>query len=224
MRVACFSCDCYADLTPSWEYTFHKAWPNCPHEVVYIGNSKPLKVSGKVYYTKRKDADFGGRMGDFISKHVEKDELIFFVLVDHLVKALNADVVAQAEKLCAHQNVAFVRLFPMPHPQLPFPKDLRSGVKWSKFGQLDKSKPYSFSTQPSIWDAHKLAKLFREGESPWHAETFGSGRTKQVKEIFLGTHDPAVSYVNFWYRRRALGVNWVKDNVPEQFWPVVVKK
>jgi len=226
MKIVCFACDCYAYLAPVWEYCLYRVWPDCPYEVVYIANSRPLNVSGTVYHVKKGDADFGGRLRAFVSRHTKPGDLILLVLIDHLIRGVDITIITQAEKLCAHPNVATVRLFPMPHPQLSFPLDLRAvpGVEWSKFKQIDKSKPYSLSTQPSIWDAHDLAKCAKDGESPWHTETFGSGRTKKVKKVFLGTHEYAMTYVNFWYRREALGVGWVRENVPKRLWPDIVKK
>lgn len=224
MKVVCFACDCYADLAPAWEYCWHKQWPDCPHEVTYIANTVKLKVGGTVHHVKSGDTNFGSRLKLFISRHIEKGELILFVLIDHLAHRLDITTIAEAEKLCARSSVGCVRLYPMPRPQLPFPTGLRAGIEWSKFGLIDKSRPYSLSTQPAIWDAHVLLQLLKDGESPWHTETFGSGRTKRVKEVFLGTHGYAVAYVNFWYRRKPLGVGWVRENVPERLWPKAAKE
>ena len=101
MKIVCFACDCYAYLAPVWEYCLYRVWPDCPYEVVYIANSRPLNVSGTVYHVKKGDADFGGRLRAFVSRHTKPGDLILLVLIDHLIRGVDITIITQAEKLCA---------------------------------------------------------------------------------------------------------------------------
>lgn len=216
MKIVTVACDCYADIAASYEYLLDKNWRNHP-EVVYVTNSRKLKVNSQVHYIKGEDAQFGWRFRRFVRDHY-KDELLVFMMIDYLVKGVHLRLIDRAVALCERDDIGHVRLRPMPHPQLPF-EDSRD------FGEIKHNTPYALSLQPGIWETKLLHDLCRDDEDPWQTEVQGSRRMQNVKKRLLSTKvAPIVVHHNYYRRGKALGLNWVRDNVPSQLWPDAVRK
>lgn len=218
MKIITFACDCYADIAPAWQYLINTNWPDHP-EVIYVTNSVPLEVDGTVHYFKGDDLELGRRIRKLHSLH-DDGELTLVMMIDYLVQLVNVELIDEARRLCERDDVAHVRLRPMPHPSHPAP----DGISNDRFGLIDKSKPYALSLQPGIWRLADLAKCVRDNENPWHCETHGSGRTKRIPGHFLSTRQPAIVHLNYYKKRKPFGVNWVQENVLEEFWPNAAKK
>lgn len=211
MKIVTISCDIYADTCPAFSELWYKAWPGCPHQIVFVTNSKELGVSEETHYLDRKgDLAFGWRLRKFIRDHYT-DEHLLFMMSDYFVKDINTYLVGQAHELCATPEIKHVRLRPMPHPQLDF--------SHPDMGKIDKRKPYSLSLQPGIWETQVLYDLCRDNESPWHTETFGSTRVVNMSGTFLSTRVPAINHINYYRKGNVDGVGWVKENVSKENWP-----
>ena len=222
MKIITFACDLYADIGPAYQYLFRKLWPDCPYEMVYVTNSKPLGVDGTIHYLPGKDIEYGRRLRKFTALHCADNELGLFMMIDYLPKILNVELIEKAVQLCKRDDVAHCRLRPMPNPTLHAPAHLK--LDHAVFGQIDKSTRYSLSLQPGIWRPADLSKCCRDLENPWHCETHGSTRTKRIPGTFLCTQKPAILHHNYYRKRRPFGVSWVKENVPEEFWPNAARK
>lgn len=216
MKIVIISCDIYSDTCPAFSELWHKAWPNCPHELVFVSNSKKLNVTEEAYYLDRKgDLAFGWRLRKFIRDHYT-DEHLLFMMSDYLVKSIDIPLVAQAHELCATPEIKHVRLRPMPHPPLPFmPND--------KFGRINKTARYSLSLQPGIWETQVLYDLLRGNENPWDTEVRGSIRVATVPGTFLSVKKNAISHINYYRKGKADGINWVRENVSKENWPEACK-
>lgn len=214
MKIVSFSCDIYSDIVPAYHWLWQTLWPECPYDHVYVTNSKPLSVDATVHYIKGRDIDYGMRLRQFVKDHCADNELILLMMADYLLKAINIPVIEQARKLCQQPRIAHCRLRPMPHPQLPPPKDLDPAV----FGQIRKRSRYALSLQPGIWRPQDIAKCIQDDFDPWHCETRGSQRTGQIKGMLLCTQKPAIVHHNYYRKRKPFGPIWVKENVPRQYW------
>ena len=216
MKIVTFACDFYADIAPAYQYLLHKNWPLCPFEVIYVTNSKKLNVDAKVHYIKDKpDIMFGWRLRQFIKNHYS-DDLLLFMMIDYLIKDVNHDLVTRAHKLCMQPKTGHVRLRHMPRPESNHPEP--------GFGNIDKRKSYCLSLQPGIWKTDLLYRLCNDRENPWGTEVRGSRRVKAMTDLdFITTDTAAIIHHNYYRKRRAFGVGFVRDNVPERFWPDALK-
>lgn len=214
MKIVTFACDQYADIAPAYHYLLERNWLNHP-PLVYVTNSQPLNVDAKVVYIKGKDIRYGWRLRKFIKEHY-KDELILLMMIDYLVKSVDPGLLKEAEKLCRERSIGHVRLRPMPHPQLPFNEN---------FGEIKKNTAYALSLQPGIWKAQLIYNLCRDEENPWHTETRGSRRMRNLTYTLLSVKDRlAVSHHNYYRYGKPLGVEWVMKEVPEELWPSAAKE
>jgi hypothetical protein len=218
MKVLAITCDLYRDSIPAWEYLWYAAWPDCPYEVVYLTNSKPLSTDKQVYYVHGAENQFGRRFRKFYSTHWRENELVLLMMADYFVQNVNVELIERAKGQCLKSDVAHVRLRPMPHPQRAYRRNNRD------FGLIDKRRAYALSLQPGLWFPKDLAKCCRDRESAWHVETHGSGRTKRIRGMFLSTRRPAIIHLNYYRKRKPFGLSWVRDNVPREFWPNAVEK
>jgi hypothetical protein len=222
MKIISFACDIYHDIVPAYHWLWNNIWPDCPYEHIYVTNSKPLGVDATVHYMGGKDIDYGRRLRRFVSLHCQDGELGLFMMADYLLKAVNPELIKKAVQLCERDDVAHCRLRPMPHPQLPPPPHLKLNKK--VFGEIDRTKRYSLSLQPGIWNPKDLAKCVRDHENPWHCEIRGSGRTRRIKGTFLCTQKPAIIHHNYYRKRKPFGPIWVKKNVPKEYWTKAARR
>jgi hypothetical protein len=218
MKIVIACCDAYHDIARTWEWLWFHHWPDCPYDIYYVSNSKPLRTNnGTEVLIPGADLHFGRRMRTFISTHLKPDDdtYILFGMADYLVQSMNVPLIEKARAQCEVINFAHVRLLPYPHPQHAFD---------DTFGEIDKRKPYSLSLQYGIWHAKSFHKLLRDEENPWHTETHGSSRTRKINGKFLCCHDRAIVNLNYYAKGKPFGMNWVRDNVPETHWPSAVRK
>lgn len=216
MKIVTVACDQYADIAPAYHYLLNQNWPNHP-PLIYVTNAQPLKVDAPIVYVKGEERAYGWRLRKFIKEHY-KDELILLMMIDYLVKSVNRDLLDRAVRLCQRADVGHVRLRPMPHPQLPFPDD-------GDFGEIKKNTPYALSLQPGIWKARLIYDLCRDNENPWHTETRGSHRTHLTDLKLLSVKkEMAVAHHNYYRYGKPLGVDWVREMVPEECWPSAARK
>ena len=218
MKILAVTCDLYHDSVPAWEYLWYHHWPDCPYELEYLTNSKPLSTEKHVYYIHGPENQFGRRFRKFYSLHARDNELTLLMMADYFVRRLNVEMIEKAKKWCLRDEVSHVRLRPMPHPQGEFKRNNKD------FGVIDKRKPYALSLQPGIWFPKDLSKCCRDRESAWHVETHGSGRTRRIPGLFLSTRRPAIVHLNYYRKRKPFGLSWVRDNVPREHWPNAVEK
>lgn len=216
MKIIILSCNLYADTCPAFSELWHKTWPDCPHDLVFVTNKKRLAVTEPAYYlNRRSDLAFGWRLRKFIRSHYT-DEHLLFMMSDYFVKSIDSDLIGQAHELCALPNIRHVRLRPMPHPQLPF-------LRYPDFGLINKFKRYSLSLQPGIWETQVLYDLCRNDEDPWQTEVRGSSRAAFVPGLFLSTKRQAISHINYYRKGKVDGKSWVRENVSPENWPEACK-
>ena len=220
MKIITFTCDLYADAIPAYHYLWNSRWPNCPHEMIYVTNSKPLTVDATVHYLGCKEIEYGRRLRKFVALHCKDDEPGLFMMGDYLVRAVNAPLIERAREICERDDVAHVRLRPMPHPSLPPQIDLNKNI----FGGIDRTKRYSLSLQPGIWNPKALSRCVRDLWSAHQCELKGSGLTRKIKGHFLSVQRPAIIHLNYYKGRKPIGVEWVKKNVPKEFWPKAARR
>jgi hypothetical protein len=215
MKIVVFNCDCYADVSAAWLEMYKKYWPEQPYEVVYVTNSKPLKVDAEVVYIRGNDREYARRLHVFLRDYY-RDDLVLLVMADYLIK-YRADhkLIKKAEELCG-RNIAHCRLRPIPKPQYPFKVD--------GFGAIEKGSRYSLSLQPGIWKVSALQMLIDTKENPWQMEVRGSRRTVNLKEQLISTQTHALNHVNYYLKGRTPALEWTRDNVPEHAWPDAVRR
>jgi len=218
MKILAVTCDAYRDSVPAWEYLWYHHWPDCPYKLEYLTNSEPLQTEREVWYIHGPEGQFGRRFRKYYSLHARDNELILIMMADYFVKHINVALIEKAKAWCERDDISHVRLRPMPHPPLPFKRNNKL------FGTIDKRKAYALSLQPGLWYPKDLAKCCRDKESAWHVETHGSGRTKRIPGAFLSTRKPAIIHLNYYRKRKPFGLSWVRENVPEEFWPNAVRK
>lgn len=222
MKIITFACDLYADVGPAYEYLWKEHWPNCPYEMVYVTNSKPLGVDGTVHYIPGKDIEYGRRLRKFVSRFCQEDELGLFMMIDYLPRAINVELVEQARKLCERDDVAHCRLRPMPHPKHRAPAYLK--LNNDVWGMVEKGERYALSLQPGIWKPSDLARCTKDNWDPWATETQGSRLTKRLQGVLLCTRKPAILHHNYYRKRKPQGARIIRDNVPEELWPSSARK
>lgn len=221
MKIVTFACDLYADIAPAYHYLWNKKWPDCTHELVYVTNQKPLNIDATVHFIRGQDIEYGRRLRKFVSLHCQDDEPILLMMIDYLARDINIGMVEQAFELCSRDDVVHCRLRPMPRPQLQPPDKMELDPK--KWGGIDKSGRYSLSLQPGIWNPKSLAKCIKDSWSPWQCETQGSRIANKLPGYFLCVQKPAITHHNYYKKRKPFSVNWVKKNVPAEFWPGSIK-
>lgn len=219
MKIVVFACDLYTDIAPAYLYMHKTCWPDCPYGIEFVTNSKRLNVEATVHLMGCAESDFGSRARKYIETcFKEMDGLMLLMMIDYLMYGVNRELVSRAAELCLRQEIKHVRLRPMPHPPEIYASD-------ALFGVIAKGAPYSLSLQPGIWKAQALHDLCKVGESAHYTEIFGSARVPKFDGTFLSTRTPAIEHHNYYENKMAQGwaVNWVRENVPPEFWPEAAK-
>lgn len=195
MKVVAFTIDRYAYVGKTWWHYFKKFWPDCPYDVVVVGQKKLIRdMPCELIYVGGESIDFGQRMSDFLENHYDED-LLLLVMMDYILKR-RADqrIIGKAEQFCQQEEFGHVRLRPYPHPQKSFKED-------SDFGEIELGSRYSLSLQPGIWEKDILLGLLKPGESAHHTETRGSTRTRRAGDKrFLSTMEHVYMHHNYFRR------------------------
>lgn len=93
----------------------------------------------------------------------------------------------------------YIRLYPAPPPDLPFPDDHRLGI-------IAPTSPYRTSLQMALWRKETLLSLLDTHETAWEFEVKGSKRSQYLKKRFL-----CVS-------KRQYGIDYVFTAVVNGYW------
>jgi hypothetical protein len=208
MKVVIWSIDTYRDVGQIFWHFYKKYWTNNEFSSIIVTEQhtykqipcEQIKVPGRT-------KNFGGRMRKFLVEHYQ-DDTPMFLMIDYVLREpLRTGLFDTAVRLLHRDDVAHVRLRPMPHPQMPW--------EVQGFGEIRKNSRYSLSLQPGLWSTEEFLRLMRNGESPWHTETRGSGRTKHVRGRMLSVdRDSAYSHHNYYAKGKVFPRTrqWVKDN------------
>lgn len=206
MKIIVPTCDKYLWIVPTSFHFYKKNWPDNPYQIEYI--TETIEVKGAHTFCAGR-LPWAGRMIKYLES---SEEDVFLLLLDDIIitERVNTDIVKQAEALCTG-DIGCVWL----HSHNKFSKFLiDTGIRGFKEYPLD--KPYSISTQASIWQKEFFLEALRYEESIWDTEIKGSKRihTSKKKVMWIDTH--AICHVNGGYIKKGKIVNsveqWVKEN------------
>lgn len=205
LRVVVTTCDKQAHVVPLFVKYFQRAWPDCPFDVEFVGNTKMPQEArrlGKVVLV-GEDEGWSTSMLRYIGDSTEPFLLLLedFFLADVVRKPFQAAVEAILQP-----NVGQVRVYPDPGPTLPWNNS-------EYVGKIDKQKPYALSLQAAFWKPQVFRDLLVQGENPWQVETRGARRARSYgKYLFLGTYEKAVVYKEYLRRGEPIEetVKWME--------------
>jgi hypothetical protein len=156
---------------------FERYWPDCPFTTYHV--SETVKYSDKyINILTGSNKEWSERLLTALDKIDE--EYVFLLLDDYflLKKVQNKDFENCLNVLNRNPNAGLLRTFPVPPPQQKYSKE--NGI-----GLIDKNRPYSISTQATIWKKGFLMDFLIPTENIWQLELDGSKRTQYLNEDLL---------------------------------------
>jgi len=192
VKIIIPTCDKYSHFIPGNIFCVRKFWPRCPYEIVVLTGKKEIPIEGiKVYYF-GEDKHYATNLINFLDSEYSDEHLLLW-LDDYYLNYVNEKIVAKAQELINSPEIDMIRLSAI------FTPEGKQFIDDSRFCYIDKTAPYSFSQQASMWTTAIFRRFLKHGEDPWQTEIEGSTRVRIAsKEIgeFLGVTQPVLNYRN----------------------------
>lgn len=152
-----------------------KYWPDCPYPLYFITNQKTPPCGQTIAV----GADRGWSGNLLIALRQIETPLVLYAQEDYwITRAVDQSMIADYVSLLEQGRADYIRLYPAPGPDYPFPLDNRLGI-WAQHA------PYRTSNQMSLWRRSVLQDLLRADETGWNFEVWGSLRSRKYAERFL---------------------------------------
>ncbi len=182
------SCDAYSDAWDPFFGFFFKYWPDCPFQIYLISETKSFGDNRVKPILLGKDFGWANNV-DKALKQIPDKYFIYFLEDVFLLKTVDTARVLRLLEITKRDNVACLRLYPAPGPDMLYTKDKELGI-------IGKNAPYRVSTMTAIWNKNSFLELMRSGENAWQMEWDGTKRSSVMNELFLSVYkkNPAIDY------------------------------
>jgi len=171
------SCDVFADCWAPYAYGLRKYWPDCPFPVYLITNDKRFEDPSITSLQIRPDRGWAKNLRQALTSI--DAEIILYTHEDFWISApVDTAEILEFVDLIRGGSADYIRLYPAPGPDKPFPADSRLGI-------LDSRAPYRTSLQVALWRKSVLEQLLRDDESCWQFELDGTPRSRVYGDRFL---------------------------------------
>ncbi len=189
VSVLVCSCDRYADLWRPFFEIFHLRWPNCPWPLYVGSNHRLFEGPGVTTLAIGEDRAWGQNLLAMLDR-IETPRVLL-MLEDFLIrKPVDNEQVTALATVAAYEDLACLRLTPMPRPS-------RRLAGYPRLGEIRPGDEYRVSTQAAIWRVSALRQLLRPPFSAWQFEQLGSVLSERLMPRgFWGTYDPAIDYLH----------------------------
>ncbi len=171
------SCDAYQDCWEAFFTTFFRYWPGCPFPVYLISNYLTYPDNRVQTISLGRDQGWADNIREAL-KQINTPYFIYFSEDVFLKKQVDNLRILSLLSLVENEKVAYLRLYPVPGPDLPY-KNLK------EVGEIKRGAPYRTSLMTAIWDKEIFNNLLVKGENAWQMELDGSIRSNKIKEPFL---------------------------------------
>ncbi len=171
------SFDDFADCWPPFLHGLRRYWPACPYPVAFITNY--LDVPATEARAIKVGVDRGWSANTLLALERIDSPYILYTHEDFWIsRTVDTAAIEAYVSLLDSGSVDYIRLYPCPPPNTPFPSD-------SRLGSLAPGAAYRTSLQMALWRRSVLTSLIREGETPWQFEVLGTERSRSFGERFL---------------------------------------
>lgn len=190
------SCDKYAVCWIPFCHGLNKYWPEHPDRVYFITNqlNPPCGTAIKI----SEDRGWAGNLLHALDL-IETD-FILYAQEDYWIQSrVNQRQIDDYMQILESNQADYIRLYPAPGPDLPFPLDPRLGI-------ISPGSEYRASLQMALWRKKTLLSLIETCESPWEFEVKGSYRTKSNTSGYLCV------------TRKNYGIDYVFTAVVNGYW------
>jgi hypothetical protein len=186
------SCDAYSDAWDPFFAFFFKYWPDCPFPIYLISENKVFPDPRVTTITLKKDFGWANNV-DMALKQVSGKYFIYFLEDVFLMKKVDTARILRLFEMLKRDNIACLRLYPSPEPDMPYAKGVNEG---ERLGVIAQNAPYRVSTMTAIWKKESFLNLMKAGENAWQMEWEGTKRSALGSELFLSVYEknPAISY------------------------------
>lgn len=171
------SCDAFEDCWAPYAHGLHKYWPDCPFPVHLITNERVF--TDPVIQTLRVSPDRGWakNLREAISR-IDADVLLYTHEDFWISERVDTQAILDYVSYIRDGVADYIRLYPAPGPDMPFPPDSRLGI-------LADEASYRTSLQKALWRKTVLLELLRDDESCWQFELAGTPRSRIYGDRFL---------------------------------------
>lgn len=171
------SCDVFEDCWAPYAHGLRKYWPDCPFPVHLITNEK--RFDDPVISTLQIRPDRGWAKNLRQALDTLEPEILLYTHEDFWLAApVDTTEILEFVAHIANGRADYIRLYPAPGPDRPFPAD-------SRLGALSDKAPYRTSLQAALWRKSVLQELLRDEESCWQFELDGTPRSRVYADRFL---------------------------------------
>lgn len=180
-KSCCILISSFDGYNDAWEPFFHllfKYWKDCPYEIYFVSNTISFKNPLVHNILIGKDLGYATNLINVL-KQINHKYFIYFQEDYFLDKPVQTGFVSRLINIAEELDVACLRLYPSPGPDMPcmhYPDLL---------GEISKNAKYRLSLQTAIWNKEEFEKLLVSGETGWEMEFYGSLRSLKVKKPFL---------------------------------------
>jgi hypothetical protein len=205
MAIVIPSCDKYSDLWPSFFFFFKKYWPDCPYPVYLLANDLKCDYVGVTTIRLGLDVSWASNLNKALD--TIKEQRILILLEDYfLTERVDGKLIEHYESLMKKDNLAYIRLVPVPPPDADSAVDERLGI-------INKGSAYRTSLQAAIWDRDPLIYLLDRTGSPWEFEIKGSFISSEISAPFLSVKNEANAVPLNYYCTAVVQGKWMPGAV-----------
>ena len=173
--------DSFEDCWGPFFKLFRLYWPDCPYPIVLNTETKDYKYEGLNITCSKVAVGESGRLGwsECLMRALDGIETpyILYLQEDYFLEApVRADVLGALLDEMKAPNIGAIRLSGKDGFG-PF-HDINSSL----IVEVDKAAKWRLSLQAALWKKSVLRALVRKHETPWQLESYGSFRTRRLKE------------------------------------------
>lgn len=166
---------------------FEKYWHDNPYELAFITNQLVAPCSRSI----RVGQDRGWSNNLIEALMQTSASYVIYTQEDYwLNRPVNTDQILSYVELMEQDRADYIRLFPVPPPDLPFAHDEHLGVISTESG-------YRASLQMALWRKEVLMDILKADETGWTFEVEGTIRSRKYGSRFLSVKrkQDGISYI-----------------------------
>lgn len=173
--------DNFEDCWEAFFKLFELYWPDCPYPIVLNTETKEYKYEGLNITCSKVSLGQSKRLGwsECLMRALDRVETpyILYLQEDYFLEApVNATLLADLLNEMRVLKLGAIRLSGTDGigPWHPLASSL--------VVEVDKNAKWRLSLQAALWNKSVLRSLIRKHETPWQLESYGSFRTRRLKE------------------------------------------
>lgn len=173
--------DSFEDCWEPFFKLFKLYWPDCPYPIVLNTETKNYQYQGLNITCAKVSAGESERLGwsECLMRALDDIETpyILYLQEDYFLEApVREDIIKSLLKEIKELRIGAIRLSGTDGIG-PFHE-----INSSLIVEVDKGAKWRLSLQAALWKKSVLRSLIRKHETPWQLESYGSFRTRRLKE------------------------------------------